>query len=111
MPVHADSNSTNYSPPILETCLVYIARMCYPKIIYYRECHCTRTVPAKCSKAPVVRKLYQLLDGEQLDIVGVDPCADWMMGRVGQAEAVIEESMMKCDACKIRCQELPIRIG
>lgn len=82
--------------------------MCRSKVVHYHACRHTKVVPINCSQAPLVRKLYQFIDGEQMDFAGVDPCADWSMNRTRSG---VEEVIGECNACKEARGTLPVRIG
>lgn len=84
--------------------------MCQAKTLYCRVCCRIQPVPVKCGYAPIVRKMYLFIDGEKLDVVGVDPCDNWIED-AGQIRANPEEFQEKCDQCKLTCKELPVRIG
>lgn len=85
--------------------------MCQSKYVWYTTCRHTRKVPVRCPDVRLVRKLYRLVDGEEMDFVGVEPCHNWGIHAVEMAQSEVEESSDFCIPCKERRQILPIRVG
>lgn len=85
--------------------------MCGSKLVHYHACRHVRVVPVHCSNAPIVRKVYLFIDGEEAESAGVDPCEGWALIRIEQNCGGLEELIGFCRDCKERSGKRPLRIG